>query len=385
MRVLSRFLLSLQSPRRTLRRYASLSLWAVCVVLAGPAVGEPGRDPVRDPLERPSKPSARAASVLLTSVERTGDRLVAVGERGTVLTCDDGKQWIQRPTPVSVLLTNVRFGKDGKGWAVGHGGVVLRTVDGGLNWTRQLEGVQLAQVVLKAAEARAASAPAGTPAAEAAQLAVQAAKLLVEDGPDKPLFDVLIDDDAVLVVGAYGLALLTRDDGATWQDWQDRIPNPAGSHLYAARRIGAALYLAGEQGSVFRSTDKGQRFMPLAVPYKGSFFGLAEVGEGGVMVFGLRGHAFVSIDEGAQWRLLPLPTTATVTGGHKLKDGSTALVTQAGQVLITPDRAESFKALKVVAPVPFVGLGQAADGSLVMAGVRGITVIPLNSSSSKTP
>jgi len=333
---------------------------------------------VRDPIDRPSGLSTKATTLLLTAVARDGDRLVAVGERGTVLTSEDGKQWTQQATPVSVMLTGVRFGRGGVGWAVGHGGVVLRTTDGGRHWTRVLEGVRLAQLVAKAAESRLAASQPGTVEAEAAQRAQQSAQLLIDDGPDKPLLDVLVDDDGtVLVVGAFGLAMATRDGGASWEDWQARIPNPGGSHLYGASKIGDALYLVGEQGLVLRSTDRGISFSAVPPPYKGSLFGITEAGDRGVMVFGLRGHAFLSKDGGGQWQAVKLPTSATINAGTRLKTGATVLATQAGDVLLSVDGGESFHAVPIKTPVPFVGVSQATDGALVLAGVRGITSLPL--------
>lgn len=343
---------------------------AVAMTLCEGAAAEAAAQKVVDPLMQTSQTSPRALSALLTAVTRAGSRLVAVGERGTILTSDDdGQKWTQRTSPVSVMLTNVRFADAQKGWAVGHSAVVLHTLDGGLTWKKQLDGTQLAQVVLKSAQAQ---------TGEGAKRAMAEAEQLVADGADKPLMDLLIHDNgSVLVIGAYGLAALTQDDGASWQDWHSRIPNSKGAHLYAACRVGQAIYLVGEQGMIFRSTDNAQNFSAVSVPYNGSFFGATEAGEGGLLVFGLRGNALLSKDDGATWRKVSLPTAATLTTGAKLQDGSTVLASQAGNVLRTTDAATSFEALQVSTPVPFVGLTQAADGTIVLAGVRGATRISL--------
>lgn len=365
---------------------SSIRPWALSLIAAGLSWGlaqaeAPKGQRVEDPLKRPSVMSRHASAALLTAVDRAGARLVAVGERGTVLTSDDnGKTWTQRPTPVSVMLTNVRFRTDGRGWAVGHSGVVLSTQDGGLTWAKRLDGVQLAQMVLTAAKARVAAG--GSPEeVEAAKRAEQSAELLVQDGADKPLLDILLGDErSVLVIGAFGLALRSSDDGASWTDWQGHIPNVNGNHLYGSRRIGEAVYLVGEQGVVFKSTDREQTFQALTLPYKGSLFGVSEVGDGQVLVFGLRGNAYLSRDGGSQWQAVPLPTGASVTGGLKAQDGSVVLVTQAGQVLRSTDAGQSFKSLEVRLPVPFVGVTQAADGAAVMASARGAVRVPLNAS-----
>jgi photosystem II stability/assembly factor-like uncharacterized protein len=110
------------------------------------------------------------------------------------------------PSPTSVTLTAVRFADDQQGWAVGHGGVVLATQDGGESWQMQLDGRQAAQLLLQDAQA----------AGDAR--AVQEAERLVADGADKPFLDLqVLDARRVVVVGAYGMAFRTDDAGQRWQ------------------------------------------------------------------------------------------------------------------------------------------------------------------------
>lgn len=333
-----------------------------------------------DPLHRPSVASARAASALMTAVTPAGQRLVAVGERGIVVTSDDGgARWTQRLTPVSVMLTAVRFATDRKGWAVGHSGVVLMTDDGGATWTRQLDGMSAAQAVLAAARQRVS-----TRDDDAAKKALADAKRLVADGADKPFLDLLVDSEStVTVVGAYGLALRSTDGGKSWADWQPRIPNAKGNHLYAIRRAGQCIILAGEQSVVFRSTDDGETFAQVPTPYAGSYFGAVMASPQRFVVFGLQGNAYATTDGGATWTRSRTGTSAPLSGGVLLRDGSFVIVSQAGQVLRSADGGVIFAALDVKAPVPFIGAAQAKDGQLVLAGARGMTGLALSAQGSK--
>ena len=91
-------------------------------------------------------------SVLL-DVVKTGNRLVAVGERGVVVLSDDGgRTWRQASVSTSVTLTSVQFASLKAGWAVGHSGVVVHTEDGGETWTRQLDGRTAAKLAVEAAQ-----------------------------------------------------------------------------------------------------------------------------------------------------------------------------------------------------------------------------------------
>ena len=131
---------------------------------------------VPDALTQPSIIAAKSGTAAMLAVTRAGKRLVAVGERGIVLLSDDqGGTWRQVRTPVQVSLTAVQFANERSGWAVGHLGVVLHTVDGGLSWQKQLDGIQAAELALRAAT---------TPQEKTA------AEHLRADGPDKPFLDL---------------------------------------------------------------------------------------------------------------------------------------------------------------------------------------------------
>ena len=89
----------------------------------------------------------------MLAITRAGARLVAVGERGSILLSDDsGVSWRQAKVPVSVTLTAVQFPNAKAGWAVGHLGVVLHSADGGETWAKQLDGREAASLVLEAAK-----------------------------------------------------------------------------------------------------------------------------------------------------------------------------------------------------------------------------------------
>jgi photosystem II stability/assembly factor-like uncharacterized protein len=352
-------------------------LAGAAIVLALGAVGglANAAPDVPDVQERAALQSARAASGALLAVARAGKRLVSVGERGIVLLSDDdGSTWRQAKVPVSVSLTNVRFVTEKKGWAVGHSGAVLHSTDGGENWVRQLGGAQVAALVLEAVRAKATRQ-----GGEAARKELAEAERLVADGPDKPFLDVhFADENHGLVVGAYGLAFATQDGGKHWQPWSDRIPNPQGRHLYSIHTSGNTLFVAGEQGALFRSADAGSSFVSVKTPYQGTYFGAIGGANGELVVFGLRGNAYWSGDGGERWQKVESESPTSLTGGVRLADGTLVLVDQAGQVLQSRDGGRTFRRLAVPNPTPASGIAQAADGALILSGMRGVRRVAFN-------
>ncbi|MBO1537270.1 YCF48-related protein [Pseudomonas sp. OA65] len=323
------------------------------------------------PLNTPAMRVPAAQNSVLIDLARAGARLVAVGERGLVLfSDDDGQSWHQAWVPVSVSLTAVRFVDAQKGWAVGHAGVVLATLDGGEHWTLQLDGARVAQLELDAAKADQATA--ADP--DAALVRVQNAERLVADGPDKPFLALeFVDAHRGLIVGAYGLALQTTDGGATWQSLMGHIANPNGMHLYAISHQGTRWFLAGEQGYLARSDDDAVSFNQLDSPYEGSFFTLQNRGDGALVVAGLKGNAFVSRDAGASFQRLSVPMPISFNDATRLADGQLLLVNQGGTLFRNSEQTGT-ALLPWGEPLgkPVSSVIEAADGSLIIAGFTGL-------------
>ena len=290
----------------------------------------------------------RALGAATLAVARAGARLVAVGERGTVLLSDDnGASWRQAQVPVQCALTAVRFADERHGWAVGHLGVVLHSDDGGATWVKQLDGQRAAELTQQ--------------------------QRLIAEGPDKPFLDIeAVSATKAYVVGAYGLAFVTEDGGAHWQPLLARLPNPKGLHLYGVRALGDSVVIAGEQGLLLRSTDGGASFSAVASPYKGSFFGLLASRSGTLVAYGLRGHAYRSADRGASWDKAETGVAVSISAGTELADGTLALLAQTGELLASRDDGRSFQRQGARDNVPATGVAPAADGQRVIASLRGM-------------
>ncbi|WP_085315510.1 WD40/YVTN/BNR-like repeat-containing protein [Derxia lacustris] len=312
-------------------------------------------------LTEPALASARAAGAATLAVTRAGNRLVAAGERGIVLLSDnDGASWRQARVPVRTSLTALRFVDARHGWATGHLGSLLRSEDGGESWTLQLDGVRAAELV--------AGALAGGD-----ERAQRSARSLLDEGPDKPFFDLDFNADGHgFAVGAYNLAVMSTDGGASWQPLSPRLPNPRNLHLYAVRSLGRQVFIAGEQGLLLRSDDGGASFVALASPYKGSFFALLTTRAGSLLACGLRGNVFRSDDLGASWQKVETGLAVSIGAGIERDDGSLLLLSQAGDLLASHDDGRSFRRLPEGAAVPAAGLAATADGRLSIASLRGM-------------
>ena len=350
------------------------AIYAAIVVAAALAPVNAPCAEIADVLDTPAQMSPLASKSLLQAVARAGPNLVAVGQRGhIVVSSDSGGTWKQSSVPVSADLTAVFFVNDQKGWAVGHDGVVLFSGDGGLTWTLQFDGRKANERLVEYMQARAAANP---QSADIKQL-LEEAKRDKDQGPDKPFLDVwFADENNGYVVGAYNLIFRTSDGGKNWEPWFDQTENPKLLNLYAIRPAAGGLYIAGEGGLVLMLDADAKRFKALALPYKGSLFGV--VGDASaVLVFGLRGNVFRSDDAGKTWAKVNAGLPATIVSGASLPKDTIVLADVGGRLALSDNAGRDFKPATVSNPMPLAGIADAGNGRVALAGPRGVAVAEL--------
>lgn len=321
-----------------------------------------------DPLDLPARPMENLQSRPLQAVAKAGERLVAVGLRGLIMTSDDhGKTWQQSTVPVQDDLVAVRFPTATDGWVVGHDGVILHSQDAGQTWEKQFDGRAAKDLFTRHYQ----------PLADSGDADAQAALALIERnykvGPALPLLDLWFEDaQQGYAVGSFGMLLKTLDGGRTWLPWLEHIDNPDVLNLNAITGINGQLYIAAESGTVYRLNRATQRFDTLATGYDGSFFGLACQGQT-VLAFGLVGTVYRSEDQGDTWAPLDTPSEAIITAGLALPDGQQfVLVNAAGDLLTGNQQGPAMALHKTARPARYTGILALGDGRFLMSSLEGI-------------
>lgn len=328
----------------------------------------------------PSKIMPKAKKSLLLDIERQGDRLFMVGDRGHILySTDKGDSWTQVQAPMSQLLTAVDFASDKKGWAVGHDGHILHTRDGGDSWVLQRNGLKAqaeineqklknARAELKRLETLRRRERAGEDITEAlaaglysrgydnellsldeqideVQWQIESAQSqLQETVVAPPLMNVsFANDNEGWAVGAFGTLLKTDNGGDKWRNVARVIDNRRNYHLNDVQAYADGVVLiAGEGGYLLRSDDHGQSWQQIDLGAEATLFDLiAEEGSDTVVVAGLRGTAFKSADRGKTWQAMAPGVDYSLAGGA-LKDDYLVLAGAGGSVAVSTDRGKTF-------------------------------------------
>jgi photosystem II stability/assembly factor-like uncharacterized protein len=323
--------------------------WLVCMaLLPWPAVSADGGRP-------PPVVAIKPDRIILLDIDKVGDRLITVGERGFVLYSDDaGDTWTARATPVTRTLTGVAFKDARTGVASGHGGSLVRTEDAGETWSR----------------------------------------VQVEEAGSDSLLDVQhLGGDHFIAYGAFGLYLDSTDAGRSWQRRTILAPAPAEAgeaaadeqeeeyldegfdrHISRVIQVDSTLLLVAESGTLARSGDGGANWTRLQSPYEGSWFDALKLDDGSVLVFGMRGNVYRTADVGATWEKVPLGTTASLMGGTQLADGRILLVGNTGLLALSRDRGRTLELHWSPVSRGFAQVVE-ANGRLLAVGEGGISVI----------
>lgn len=351
-----------------------LGLSGLCV-----ATGSHGEDALLMPL---------ASQSLLLDITRAGSRFVAVGERGHILYSDDkGESWQQASVPTRQMLTAVYFPSSLRGWAVGHDGLILMTVDGGEHWVLQRNGLEDQVLInrrklddLEALHNELEQALLDTDEREDRELLqleledlaldLEDAQFLLEEPVNAPpLLDVYFGDElSGVAVGAFNTLLYTLDGGLNWTLGSANVDNPDEFHLNAVTGNGAGGYwIAGEGGVLFRAADISGEWQTLPSPYPGSWFGIAVVPRGEILLaFGLRGNAWRSVDGGQQWQRIDLGTERSLAGGVFVNGSYALLVGSVGSLWVSVDGGRSFRDRTLESRSNLSAVSCAGDRALVV-------------------
>ncbi|KXU87470.1 glycosyl hydrolase [Paraburkholderia monticola] len=269
-----------------------------------------------------------------------GSRIVAVGERGVILLSDDNGAHFRQAhdVPANATLTSVAFADAQHGWAAGHWGVVLRTDDGGENWRVQRSDTSV----------------------------------------DQPLFSIAFRDERHgWAVGLWSLLVTTDDGGATWKT-QPLGQSAGGGDAKSGLNLfsvfagqGKDVYIAAEQGTVYRSNDDGASWQALHTGYKGTLWSGVVASDRTIYVGGLRGNLFASSDNGATWQPVASGASGSITDLVANAHGVAAVALD-GSVTVRQPGAREFVAKQLPGRDALTALVLSNDGSPVLFSKDGV-------------
>lgn len=198
------------------------------------------------------------------------------------------------PDVLPAPFLDVWFGEGGEGFLVGAFGLVLRTADGGRNWTPWIErtdndkrfhfygvagdGKQVYLVgeqglVLSLDRQQERFTKLSTPYAGS-------------------YFGIAAEPGRLVAYGLRGNAYLSRDEGRQW----DKIDTGIEAHIVAAVNAGdERLLLVSQAGHVLSISGSELKAQPLQVPYTSEVLGAASAGSKGLVLAQINGVRLIEL------------------------------------------------------------------------------------------
>ncbi|WP_053159811.1 YCF48-related protein [Pseudomonas sp. P1.8] len=278
--------------------------------------------------------ATRPDRVQINGLLNFGARVVAVGERGSILLSDDqGVSWqpANVATQRNATLTAVVALDDKRLLAVGHDGWILRSEDAGSSWQ----------------------------------------EIRYDSDLGEPLLGIWTGGgDSVLAFGSFGKFYQSIDGGKTWVPQPLEIDN---AHLnsMAGGNDGRRM-LVGEQGLVLRTSDSGQHWQTLPAFYSGSLFGIVRLSADNWVTYGMRGNVFVSHDFGDSWTQIKVGNQLPLYGHVLLPDHSGLVIVGAGSSVVRLDVKGELVGVGRLAGLGTLTSATVVGSRLLVGGERGV-------------
>ncbi len=214
---------------------------------------------------------------------------VAVGEGGTILrTTNGGTTWTSQPSGTANHLYAVFFTDANTGFVVGEAGTILQTTNAGVTWASQSSGTQAPLWAISFANhmrgiAIGVGFAAASPDSDGTRLytttggATWVNRSTVTGGLRIALSGVSFLDSSTVIIVGYGMILRSSDAGVTWRGIHiPGLDKTLTAVSFAGSSTGTAVGITtnGSAGTIMRTTDAGRSW---AIQSSGVFPGLQSV------------------------------------------------------------------------------------------------------------
>ncbi|OLD65557.1 MAG: hypothetical protein AUI33_11435 [Ignavibacteria bacterium 13_1_40CM_2_61_4] len=210
-----------------------------------------------------------------------------------------GGVWTTQPSGSVRSITGIRFSDFNNGWAVGTGGEILRTFNGGLNWTKLHRELQIQSNLLAVSFPDAADGWAVGIGGVVAHTNDGGASWSIQaSGTTRYLTGVSFTDNLNgWICGRSGVLLKTTDGGGGWAGFSTGSRLTYNAIQFVNPNTG---FIAANTGKILRTTNGGASWTSLSTRSGKNIYGVFflnpsrgwAVGAGGVVSATTTGRAF---------------------------------------------------------------------------------------------
>jgi photosystem II stability/assembly factor-like uncharacterized protein len=216
------------------------------------------------------------------------------GSNGTILkTANGGTNWSLMESGTKEHLKSIYFSDLDRGWAAGTKGIILQTTNGGITWIKQISGS-------------------------------------VKDLEGIAFYDSNIG----LAVGDHGTILKTENGGQNWMIRDSQVY----THLYSIQFIDSNYaWIAGSAGTILKTSDTGENWNHMGKNLYAWFFNCNFIDENKGWAVGACGVIKKTTDGGNSWEMQNSNTSEHLASVDFINENEGWIVGSNGIVLNTID------------------------------------------------
>lgn len=225
----------------------------------------------------------------LNSICYVGGKMIAVGDRGTILRLNLASQnWSMLKTGYSEAFFSVKFISDNKGFICGSKGLILESQDGGMTWEKHSSNTA------------------------------------------ENLFSIdFADERTGFIVGWNGTILKTIDAGNTWHKINVGQKTYFKNVIFVNQFLG---FIVGGNGLILRTEDGGSHWEKVNVSSNSGFYKIYFENNENGMILSNRGEIFKTVDAGKNWKMQSVGKPVSLNDIQKLSTGKYIVVGKSGSI-----------------------------------------------------
>ena len=233
-------------------------------------------------------------STEINSITSLDNRLIAVGDQGTILTSSDlGKSWIKENSNSTQILRSITS-LDNRLIAVGDQGTILSSSDLGKSWI--VENSNSSEWLGSITSLDNLLIAVGTQGTILSSSNLGKSWIKENSNSTQNLISITSLDNRLIAVGMNGTILSSSDLGKSWI----RENSNSTQNLFSITSLDNRLIAVGTQGAILTSSDLGKSWIKEKSNSTQDFFSITSL-KNRLIVVGMKGTILSSSDLGKSW------------------------------------------------------------------------------------
>ena len=271
--------------------------------------------------------------------------------------------WELIKTGTDKNLNSISFVDDYKGFIAGDSGLIIQSVDGGLNWKKNNIPYQNNFNAICYNDNKlfvvGSSGFIGIINGNSNQI-----KKIISNTTETLFKIYFLDHNIGFIVGTRGLILKTYDSGFTWQVINCRVKENLFSISFADSKNGI---IVGWKGTILKTTDSGLSWQKQALKYNNYFKDVLFANEFLGFIVGGDGKVLRTENGGEDWDEIDIESNSGLYKINFENSGDGIILSNSGEIFISNDSGKSWKKKNVGQPLILNDIKQLNSGNFIIA------------------